>query len=471
MSRVIALRRSSASGVAVGATAAVLALLIMIRPVIGLAALLLVIAGILVLISPLVRLSTMVFGALFVLGSSSDVSGSKVVYAAAVIGIGCISMANLARNPPVWFPRVRLWLTLALALAGSMVISTMASPGSDPTSIVRQGLFYLLIPIAPLIGVETGRSLQPLTASRLAAFAGALSAVGFAVDWLTRRGVAAFNLPYLVFGSTILAGLAFALSILLTVSSKGPARVAWGAIAAIIPIAMLVTGTRTNLVMFVVILGMLGSAAKYRLHPARAVVAGGIVALALGVLLPIVARAVLSDQSFLDKRVYALLQVLSGDAAGDQSYQWRAIQYNYAWEQIGRQPWLGYGLGWNPPFAMDTPLVTVIKLGVIGTALMIAYLVVSMIVVERLARARGYSPMHTAARGLALMTLALLPFGSPLEDRGFPFALALVFAGVAAAAHAPDAFRAVREIPHLKRMRWQRRRRPRPALPAPPPPA
>lgn len=415
----------------------VIALVTMIRPLVGLIVCVGVVLFVAVLLSPLARLGSFVLGGLVVLGSSSDLSISKIAYAGLLVLVCTVSFANLLRDPPEWFPRVRGWLTLGVAVVGSMVVSTIAAPGSDLGSVLRQGLFYLLIPIAPMVGIETGRHLTTLTTAKFAGFCGALSAVGFGVDWLTRRGVASFNLSYLVLGSTVLAGLGFALAVIMATSVKGARRFGWVLIAFIIPTAMLVTGTRSNLVLFVVILGMLGPAAKFRLPPVRAVGITVAVVAALGVLLPFVARYVLSDPTFLDRRVFAALQVLSGDAAGDQSYMYRSMQYAYALQQIDARPWLGFGLGWNPPIVMDTPLLTVVRIGVVGTVLLVAYLVASMVVVSRLGKIYGYSPMHTAASGLALMVLALIPFGSPLEDRGFCFALALIFAGVAAAARPP----------------------------------
>lgn len=418
------------------AAGAVIAGVTMVRPLLGLV----VCAGLVlvgaVLLSPLVRLGSFVLGGLLVLGSSSDVTVAKLAYAGLLVLVCSVSFANLLRHPPDWFPHVRGWLTLGVAVVGSMVVSTIAAPGWDPASVLRQGLFYLLIPIAPMIGVETGRHLTARTTVRFAAFCGTLSAIGFGVDWLTRRGVAAFDMPYLVLGSTVLAGLGFALALVMASCAAGAQRVGWGLLAFLIPTAMLVTGTRSNLVLFVVIVGLLGPAAKFRLPLARALGITVAVVAALGVLLPVAARYLLSDPTFLERRVFAALLVLSGDAAADQSYMHRSMQYAYALEQMVARPWLGFGLGWNPPIVMDTPLLTVIKVGAVGTAVLVAYLVASMVVVSRLGKMYGYSPLHSAARGLALMVVALIPFGSPLEDRGFCFALALIFAGVAAAARA-----------------------------------
>lgn len=410
----------------------------MVRPLLGLivcAGLALILA---VLASPLARLGTFVLGGLLVLGSSSDLTMSKVAYAGLLVLVCGISLTNLLRQPPAWFTQARWWLWLGVALVGAMVVSTIAAPVSDPAAVVRQGLFYLLIPIAPLVGVETGRHLSGLATTRFAALCGTLSAIGFGVDWLTRRGVASFDLPYLVLGSTVLAGLGFAVALVMATYTAGSRRVGWGLIAFIIPTAMLVTGTRSNLVLFVVILGLLGPVAKMRLSPARAVGITISVVAALGVLLPLAARYVLSDPTFLERRVFAALQVLSGDAAADQSFMYRSMQYAYALQQMDARPWLGSGLGWSPPFAMDTPLLTVVKVGVVGTALVVAYLIASMRVISRLGAMHGHSPMHSAARGVAFMVVALVPFGSPLEDRGLSFALALVFAGVAAAGAGAD---------------------------------
>jgi len=108
----------------------VLAGLSMVRPQLGLLLILALIAGAVAIANPFARLAVLVFGALFVLGGTTEVSTAKVLYGAVAMGAALIAVANLLRDPPPWFSRARIWLGLGMALAGSMVISTVATPGT-----------------------------------------------------------------------------------------------------------------------------------------------------------------------------------------------------------------------------------------------------------------------------------------------------------------------------------------------------
>lgn len=405
-----------------------------LSPVWGLIGCLAGIGVVLTMNSALMRLIILVAGGLMVLGSSSDVSATKVAYTGALVIIGFIAFANLVREPPHWFPLARAWLWLTLLLVACTVLSTVLVRGSGPMTIVRQGLFYLLIPLAPLIGVDVGRRLSERAVLVFATIAGTASAIGFATDWVARRGVAATSLGYLLLGSPILAGLAFAISLVKVAHAKGPARVLWLIPCFVVPVALLVTGTRTNIVIGLILLGVLGRQERQRLTLSRSLVVGIVVAIGFMLLLPLVGRALLSDPTFLDSRMRALLNVIGGAAEEDQSYSYRAGQYAYAIQQLELRPVFGFGLGWAPAIVMDTPLVTVVKLGFLGVGALLAYFAQCLVLAERLARRFGYNVSATAMRGLAVVVVALIPFGSPLEDRGFCFALALVFAGISAAA-------------------------------------
>ncbi len=89
-------------------------------------------------------------------------------------------------RPLIWF---------GLAVIAIFGISYLASPaGSDLGTFGRQSIFYLLIVLGPVIGLDSGRDLAPRAVYSVLGVIGVIAALGFAADWLNRRGVTA--LPF-----------------------------------------------------------------------------------------------------------------------------------------------------------------------------------------------------------------------------------------------------------------------------------
>jgi O-antigen ligase len=377
-----------------------------------------------------VRAIAVVGGGLLVLGSSSEVSGTKIIYAVLVVFCAAISAYRLAADPPLWSIQFKplVWIGAILVLV--LAVGVLASPASTTLqTTARQAIFYILIPAAPLIGLDAGRSLRPQSVYSIIGIVGAVSAVGFAADWLTRRGVANFEGGRFVLSSLLLPAFAFGLAlVMLALSRSINARVLWLAVAVIIPVAMLVTGTRTNLIVFLAALGVVGYRQNFRVPLGRLLVIGvAVVAIGVVIFQP-VANAVLSRPEFIQQRIASLLTVVSGNAAGDASFSGRALQYQQSLDLIAESPFFGYGLGYEFAFTSDTPLSTVMKLGIVGTITLMAFLTVCVLLIRR----SGRSPAHTAMWGFILVFAGNLPFGSPFEDRAFGFVLVLIFMSVGA---------------------------------------
>ncbi|TFD17438.1 hypothetical protein E3T26_02085 [Cryobacterium sp. TMT1-21] len=389
----------------------------------------------LIVTKPWARATVVIVGGMLVLGAGSDVSISKVVYAGAVLLCALISAFRIATAPPIWAHLFRDLILFGSFFLLLLMISSLLGiqDGTPIESVLRQAIFYLLILAAPLIGIDAGASMQPRTVYTIIFIVGIVAAVGFATDWLARRGASSLDVGRFVLSSLVLP--AFTFSVALVRASRGTSatqRLVWMVPVLVIPVAMLVTGTRTNLVIFVAIIGVLGANARLRVPLSRMLALIGL-ALAGGALVfPLVVGAVVSNPEFIQKRLQILLQVLSGSLESDQSYAFRNAQNNEAIALIAQSPLFGHGVGYGINQTFDTPLASVMKLGIIGTIALIAFLAVVVISVNKSGRLYGYSVAHTAGRGLMLVVLCSLPFGTPFEDRGFGFALVLVFTAVAA---------------------------------------
>lgn len=380
------------------------------------------------------RTAAVIVGGLFILGSTAGVGATKVIYAGVLVLCAIISAVRILRDPPAGSEPFRPLVWLGLALLAVMVLGSVSQPGGDITTIVRQGLLYLMLPIAPIIGLDAGRNMNPKNVMRWIAVIGTVAAVGFAVDWLNRRGVSSLPIARFIVSSLLLPALAFSLATVMLGLQRGLARLFWLIPLVVVPVAMLVTGTRTNLIVFLALLGIVGAGRYYRVNLFKIVLVAGAGVAATAALLPLVGQYVVSDPNFLTNRIKQFLLVAGGGATSDGSFSARHHQYLLAAELIDENFWFGAGPGLQPGTVLDTPLAAVAKLGVVGTVILVLFLILAFIGIEKTGKLYGYTPIHTAVRGVALVFLANIPFGTPVEDRGFGFMLILIFMGISASA-------------------------------------
>jgi hypothetical protein len=385
-----------------------------------------------------VRFLFVVVGGLLVLGSSGDLSTNKIVYAGLLILCAGVSVGRLITSPPSYAHHFKSLVWVGLALLAILGLSYLASPvGSDLGTFGRQAIFYLLIVLGPVIGLDAGRDISPRVTYPLVGVLGVVAAVGFAFDWLDRRGVTALSSGRFILSSLLLPAFAFSLALVMVFhAEKRIARILWLIPVVGIPIAMLVTGTRTNLIVFAAIFAVLGLQRRMRVPPLKMLgllLIGGI---AGAVVFPIVASVAISDPDFLQRRIRASLTVLNGQGGADQSYAIRQNAYLVATDLIDRSPVFGMGLGYTIPITLDTPLLTIVRLGWLGTGAVAAFLAAMGWSVWKATRAIGPSPATTAWWGLILVLLFNIPFGTPLEDRGFGFTLLLATVAIASGLHA-----------------------------------
>lgn len=388
--------------------------------------------------SAVVRFLFVVVGGLLVLGSSGDLSANKIVYAGLLVLCAAISVGRLIASPPSYAHHFRSLIWVGLALLGIVSLSFLASPaGSDLGTFGRQAIFYLLIVLGPVIGLDAGRDIPPRITYPLVGVLGLVAAIGFAFDWLERRGVTALSTGRFILSSLMLPSFAFALALVMVFhAQKRLARILWLVPVVGIPIAMLVTGTRTNLIVFAAVFAVLGLQRSMRVPPGKMLgllVIGGVVG---GLLFPLVASVAIADPDFLQSRIRASLTVLSGEGGADQSYAIRQNAYVVATDLIDSSPVFGMGLGYTIPITLDTPLLTVVRLGWLGTGAVAAFIAAMAWSIWKATRAIGPSPATTAWWGLLLVMLCNIPFGTPLEDRGFGFTLLLATVAIASGLHA-----------------------------------
>jgi O-antigen ligase len=238
-------------------------------------------------------------------------------------------------------------------------------------------------------------------------------------------------------------------------AATGPNRPVWILLSTVIIAMMMVSGTRTNLVLLAAAIGIVGSAAKGRVPIYRLVIQMAFLLLLAGVSIPVLGKLLTDDPQFLSKRISAAAAVMTGKFATDGSFLERAQAYATAKAVFLQSPLVGVGPGHaftgglshsHYSTSLDTPWLVPAKLGLLGVAALIFYLASVLVCMARIRRGAGGMEILTVGRGWFAILLFLTPFGPWVEDRGFALALALFVAALSASAR--ESFRGKRdEVP------------------------
>jgi hypothetical protein len=387
----------------------------------------------LAVISPTARLIVVVLGALLVFQSSTEVGLAKIAFAALVLMCTVISAIHLARCQDEIVRKCRSFLfgTCVFGLFLPVTLIVSRSNAISPSDWFRDVLPYVLLVALPIIGLDAGLTMSSGKVQAVIGVTGVIAAIGTALYWLARRGVSSWGVERVILSTAALVALGFALA--LVRSGIGHRRRLWLLASAIILILMLLPGTRTNTVLLVGALGVIGSPAKSRVPVRRIALAATAMVLAAVTLLPTFVGAVSSDPNFFRNRLASAETVIRGEAVKDQSFVLRQRSYHWASQKIEANRWLGTGPGYrysNGQYSLDTPLVVVAKFGIVGLAALIGYFASIYLSVRALRRWQGYGIAQTMARGWVWVLIALLPFGPWTEDKGFSLALALLVAAI-----------------------------------------
>ncbi len=407
--------------------------------------LLVLIAALLLLLSlhsSLWRLITITFGGLIVLQGTAGLTAPKLAYFGYIVVTWIVALHRLSTraNRAVYLRPFRSLVPASLSVLAVVLVSgpIAALNGATFLDWARDALPFTLIALLPVIGLDCAHDTPETRIRNIMAIVGLVAAIGFAVDWLERRGVSALGVGKLTLSSIALLGAVFVLSV--TYAGLGPRRARWFALAVLILIAVLLTGTRSSVILIAGLAGVLGSEGQHRVPLPKLTSVALPLTIVVVLALPILSGLIISDPDFLESRLQQAIDFLEGGREEDQSFRARATEYGLASEQIDAHPWFGVGPGHlyavdpgSPPqFTLDTPLTVVAKFGVVGSTIIVAFLVQVFWCGRRVRLLVGPSIPLTALRGFAVLCIAGIPFGSMLEDKGLTIALMLLVSLVAA---------------------------------------
>jgi hypothetical protein len=440
----------------VAVTAAAFAIgLLAIAPMVAVAPLVVLAASIL-LLEGRARLPFLVFGGLAALQSSQDVNLLKVAYLAGV-GIAVVG-AVLRLQQPGAAEGVATAKARPLILVSGLflVMIGLSFPvaiayGTSPDAWLRDGSAYLLFAAAIVVGVDARASYSPRAIVWLLVIAGLVSTLSFTVQWVGSgwRGLADLPLQRLVLASFFLPAAIFTYASVRSMVTGARASLLWLACAAIVAALMLVTGTRSSLLLWI---GPVAGLWFYRRHGHRVrvrllVLSALLVAASLAGL-QLAAIGAGTDPGRLLAR-FESIGTLVGNPGWDASLLDRLAQTKAGLQSFLSAPITGVGAGhlfrWMDGFGMahesfilDAPTAFPAKFGLGGVAIAVAAAVL-MIRWPGAIAARAPAAAAAWTGFVAIGVTWFLLFGAPWEEKGFSLAVALF---VALAQGAGGSFRA-----------------------------
>lgn len=412
-----------------------------------------------------------VFSGLIVLQSSDALDLAKLVYLV-LAGAVVVSAAVVAVHRPDRYGLfgVRPWLAISVAIAIMIAISLAVAMGHGIgfTPWLRGVAPYALFAVAPLVALDARRVMSAHEAVVWTMLAGVLAAVSFSIYWLERRQIVDLGIDRLVLPSAQLAYAGFAVATAFALRSGRPVR--WGVAAGLILGLLLITGSRTTLLLVVVaaILAIAVGHSEWR-RTTRALVSGAATAgIVVAVTVAILSSQTLtlasprpgpavsstpgtSNQSpastkpdeaprpdLIGERLGSVGQMVTDPASG-QSLKERIAQTQAAFVAFAADPWLGSGPGrlytWTnssgvriESYDLDTPLMVPAKFGLLGILVSIALIGAFAWFIRLTRRTIGRGPEHLSVVGLAVVFGLTSFLGPPMDDKGAAYALTLVMA-------------------------------------------
>lgn len=375
------------------------------------------------------------FGMLIMQSESGGLGALKPIYFILVAVFGVVSVHNvkyLTESAKSAFRPVFLGSSL-LAVLILAYIAYSVLQGELLSRVVRDAFTYVLVAISPFIGADAARESTIEGARIFVATATGLAALSFAVYWLAVRQVSILGVERLFMFSMMLSGLGVILGFVYGLSRLNAVWLGFGLYCLI---AVLVTGTRSGLLLVFALLATMGARRKLRISWTRIVPGFLIIILGAYLLLPSISAQV-STENFLESRMRAFLQVVQGGIESDASGQMRQRAMEISLSAWRESVLLGGGFGQafqsvrpgEPPvdFQLDSGFLILAKFGIFGSIIILISIGLIYYGFLRFHKKTGLrTQSQTIFASFAFMTLMFFLLGVPMEDKGFAYSLCLI---------------------------------------------
>lgn len=378
------------------------------------------------------RLAFIVGGGMLVLQSEN--TESKIAYAA---GAAIFLVVALTRVPKSMRTRAEIAAFRPVFYGGFAVLTLVvvsffvaSSHGVGTVPWFRAALPYALLGTLPIVGLEVAIDSSRESVTRMFVFFTAIAPISFMVSFLDRRGIS--TLPIGQFAITSIALCAALLGYSLAQVATGGRRSVWFVAAVYVPLAVLLSGTRSGLALFAGVGGVIGHPRKMRLPAAKVAAVTAALGFALWILVPLIGSKLTSTPDFYSRRFASIPALLGSDdpAAADQSLDLRAIQSRVLREAFSESPVFGQGPGklYEGITALDTPVAILAYFGIFGIVVLIWYAILWYRSIARLREITSHTSATAAFRVFVFTLVGYFPLGLVTDDKGLALALCLFVA-------------------------------------------
>ncbi len=381
----------------------------------------------------------LVAASLVTLQSSQDLTTAKVAYLAVVGWILLVSAPDAWRAAREGSVERRLLLYFALIGLALLPLTLIVARihGIDVSLWLRDVAPYALFLASPIVAMGSRSGSRDYVLVGVLIVGGLFSGAGFASQIINRRHLLDESLQSWLFPSFNLAAATFCYAVSAAVHYR-PRRLLWVGCAAASAGLILVTGTRTAILLALpLVVIAAGGRVSMHLRLWRLVATAG----ALGVIFLALSWLLANTTGFDFNTVVARFSSLGQPdaiSAGDASYRVRLLETQLAFEAFQSAPLIGSGPGelyyvsstFQPAFSaltLDSPLGILAKFGVFGTvyALIYWFMMVRCVTALRPSMAAATVARH-ALIGYGVLATVFLIVASPVEDKGFSLGLLLL---------------------------------------------
>jgi hypothetical protein len=372
-----------------------------------------------------------VFAGLLILQRGEGINMTKLAFfaGAGVSFAGAFLNVRRMQPTPVYgLARPLLTVSVAFFALGAVSLAIAHTNEIGLVAWLRDVVPYLLFASAPIFALDAQASFGRKGLVALPVIAGTMAALLFAVGWLERRSIANLGLGSLGLASIIVPAALFSLAMSAALQAD-VRRPRWLVLAGLILALLVVTGTRTMIVLLVAPLAIaLGARRQLATRSVRLALLGPLVVTATLLFgLAFVGISGANTESLRER-----LEVLrsTGDSAGDASYNERVQQSEVAWERFESSVILGAGPGttfqWKTQDGVLVsstfldPLTFPAKFGLLGLAVFAFALAKYWLFLSGLRRLEASAGRHSSEREAAISSATSVAFGfkARREPRG-----------------------------------------------------
>jgi O-antigen ligase len=395
--------------------------------------------GVLLLVDARARILFVVFGGLLTLQSTTGFGSLKLLYLAGVFVSFAGALFRFSQSKDVAArafvaPLLRVFVAMSSLIAISFFVAQ--AHGVLRVDWLRDVAPYVLFAVAPIFALDADRAFRRHTLVGLLVVAGLVATASFSAAWFDRRHIATLPFSQFALPSFFFPGALFAYATASALHAREQ-RLRWLFVGALVFALLVVTGTRSTLILAIAPVVVAFGARRYlsgRLL--RLVLLAPAAVLVIAVAVFAVVQVTHASTSIISNRITILKET---GTSSDASYKDRQAQGHAARDVFYAHPFFGSGPGtffsWRvtnggrrSDFIVDSPLDFPAKFGLVGLAV-ILFLVLEYGSFMRAAFRFDHPRPETLALA-AFAALAVLDsfLTNPLEDKGCTLGLVLLLA-------------------------------------------